>query len=233
MNLACGSVWRDRPLSWDLSFSVLSPRPVPWLQEDSGPGERAPRSLKGQTGWEPGLGSLTGAREGVGPSLLLLGTVSLEHSALVSEHILEGHVHTCGRSQWETPGLPTHGVDICGYLRAGAAERVLGPQRAEALAATTSRPCVWPPMQILFRTPLRTKVVVQTFPARVKCLGASAEQPEVCAVPSRNALGFWGHQERNPGWVKAIIAYLWIWSLKHISKEKSHVKKNSYKTKIK
>lgn len=113
MNLACGSVWKDRPLSWDLSFSVLSPRPVPWLQEDSGPGKRAPRSLKGQTGWEPGLGSLTGAREGVGPSLLLLGTVSLEHSALVSEHILEGPVHTCGRSHWETPGLPTHGVDIC------------------------------------------------------------------------------------------------------------------------
>ena len=89
-------------------------------------------------------------------------------------------------------------------------------------------------MPILFRTPLGTKVVVQTFPARLKCLGASAEQPEVCAVPSTNALGFWGHQERNPGWVKAIIAYLWIWSLKHISKEKSHVKKkNSYKTKIK
>lgn len=98
----CLRVWRDRPLSWDLSFSVLSLRPVPWLQEDSGPGERAPRSLKGQNGWEPGLRSLTGARAGVGPSLLLLGTVSLEHSALVSEH--EGPAQICRRSRRETPG---------------------------------------------------------------------------------------------------------------------------------
>ena len=98
----CLCVWRDRPLSWDLSFSVLSLRPVPWLQEDSGPGERAPRSLKGQNGWEPGLRSLTGARAGVGPSLLLLGTVSLEHSALVSEH--EGPAQICRRSRRETPG---------------------------------------------------------------------------------------------------------------------------------
>lgn len=140
MNLACGSVWRDRPLSWDLSFSVLSPRPVPWLQEDSGPGERAPRSLKGQTGWEPGLGSLTGPREGVGPSLLLLGIVSLEHSALVSEHIL------CAYLLEKPVGDPRAAYTRRGYLRAGAAERVLGPQRAKALTATTSRPCVWPPM---------------------------------------------------------------------------------------
>lgn len=188
------------------------------------------RSLKGQNGWEPGLGSLTGAREGVGPSLLLLGTVSLEHSALVSEHILEGPAHTCGRSRRETPQAA---YTRRGYLSAGAAERVLGPERAEALAATTSRPCMWPSVQILFRTPLGTKVVVQTLPARLKCLGASAEQPGVCAVPSRNALGFWGHQERDSDWVKAIIAYLRIWSLKHISKENHTLKKNSYKTKIK
>lgn len=141
-------------------FSVLSPRPVPWLQGDSGPGKRAPRSLKGQTGWEPGLGSLTGAREGVGPSLLLLGTVSLEHSALVSGGLSKDLCIPAGEAIGRPPGCLRRG-----YLRAGAAERILGPQRAEALAATTSRPCAWPPMQILLRTPLRTKVVVQAFPA--------------------------------------------------------------------
>ena len=114
MNLACASVWRDMPMSWDLSFSALSPRPVPRLQEDSGPGERAPRSLKGQNGWEPGLGSLTGARAGVGPSLLLLGTMSLEHSALVSEHVLEGPAQICGRSWRETRGcLHTAWLSAC------------------------------------------------------------------------------------------------------------------------
>ena len=70
------------------------------------------RSLKGQNGWEPELGSLTGAREGVGPSLLLLGTVSLEHSALVSEHTLKDLRIPAGEAGGRLPRLPTQGVDI-------------------------------------------------------------------------------------------------------------------------
>ncbi|CAI9171223.1 unnamed protein product [Rangifer tarandus platyrhynchus] len=104
-----GAYLAPRISAWSLKAYTLSltnylPKLVSRLQEDSGPGKRAPCSLTGQNGWEPGLGSLTGTRAGVGPSLLLLGTVSLEHSALVSEHVLEGPAKICGRSRQETLG---------------------------------------------------------------------------------------------------------------------------------
>lgn len=70
---------------------------------------------EGQKGLEPELGSLTGARAGVGPSLLVLAPVSPEHGALVSGHVLKGPAHataTTGRSPKELPGLPTYGLGI-------------------------------------------------------------------------------------------------------------------------
>ena len=71
-----------------------------------------PSLSEGQKGLEPELGSLTGARAGVGPSLLVLAPVSPEHGALVSGHVLEGPAHATRRSPREFPRLPTYGLGI-------------------------------------------------------------------------------------------------------------------------
>lgn len=89
-------------------------RASPMKAGDSGPeagtshSSQRPDQLGTWTGvpdWRPG---------GVGPSLLLLGTMSLEHSALVYRaHSRRTCAYLREKPAAETTSLPTHGVDIC------------------------------------------------------------------------------------------------------------------------